>query len=88
MQLTLGNASGIMTPFIYPSSGAPRYIKGNAVSLSLVGMSTLIYGFMWFYFDRENKKRAAGEMEDHHRTLGHDELAELGDESPHFVYTI
>ncbi|KAB5526397.1 major facilitator superfamily transporter [Coniochaeta sp. 2T2.1] len=88
MQLTLGNASGIMAPFIYPSSNAPRYIKGNAVSLSMVGMATLIYGFMWFWFDRENGRRATGEMEAHHERLSDDELAELGDESPHFVYTI
>ncbi|KAB5542398.1 major facilitator superfamily transporter [Coniochaeta sp. 2T2.1] len=88
MQLTLGNVSGIMAPFIYPSSNAPRYIKGNAVSLSMVGMATLIYGFMWFWFDRENGRRATGEMEARHERLSDDELAELGDESPHFVYTI
>lgn len=84
----MGNLSGIMAPFIYPSANAPRYIKGNAVSLSMVGMSTVIYGVMWFWFDRQNKRRATGEMEAHHRTLSEDELAELGDESPHFVYTI
>lgn len=88
MQLTLGNASGIMAPFIYPSSDAPRYIKGNAVSLSMVGMATVLYGVMWFWFRRENKRRASGEMKADHRILSADELAELGDESPHFVYTI
>lgn len=89
MQLTMGNASGIMAPFIYPSADAPRYIKGNAVSLSMVGMATVIYGFMWFWFDRANKRRASGESANpRHQELSDDELAELGDESPHFVYTI
>lgn len=88
MQLTIGNASGIMAPFIFPSSNAPRYIKGNAVSLSMVGMATMIYGFMWFWFNRENKRRSTGDMAAHHQSLSDDELAELGDQSPHFVYTI
>jgi len=84
----MGNASGIMAPFIYPSTDAPRFIKGNAVSLSMVGMATMIYGGMWFWFDRQNKSRSSGEMKAHHQTMTEDELAELGDESPHFVYTI
>lgn len=88
MQLTLGNVSGIMAPFIYPSTDAPRYIKGNAVSLSMVGMATVLYGAMWFWFRRENQRRASGDMKSDHRTMSSDELAELGDESPHFVYTI
>jgi hypothetical protein len=54
----------------------------------MVGMATVIYGVMWFWFGRENKRRVSGEMKADHRTLAGDELAELGDESPHFVYTI
>jgi hypothetical protein len=77
-----------MAPFIYPSSDAPRYIRGNAVSLTMVGMATVIYGGMWFWFDRENKRRAGGDVKAHHRALSDEARAELGDESPHFVYTI
>lgn len=84
----MGNASGIMAPFIYPGSDAPRFVKGNAVSLSMVGMATAIYGVMWFWFDRENRRRASGESKHDQRSLSDDELAELGDESPRFVFTI
>ncbi|KAK3317879.1 DNA-repair protein rad2 [Cercophora scortea] len=84
MQLTVGNASGIMAPFIFPTLEGPRYVKGNAVSLSMVGMATALYGFLWFWYARENRRRDAGELLAKHRELSHDELAELGDESPHF----
>jgi hypothetical protein len=78
-----------MSPFIYPAGDAPRFIMGNAVSLSMVGLATAIYGFLWFWYDRENKKRAEAEtVKPEHQGLTSDELAELGDESPHFVYTI
>ncbi|KAK7757428.1 hypothetical protein SLS62_000442 [Diatrype stigma] len=88
MQLTGGNASGIMTPFIYLSTYAPRYIQGNAVSLSMVAMATGIYGFLWYRYDKENKKRVEGPVNAKHENLSEEQLAELGDESPHYRYTI
>ncbi|KUI71831.1 hypothetical protein VM1G_07601 [Cytospora mali] len=86
LQLTIGNASGIMSSFIYPSAQGPRYIKGHAITLSLVGMSTLIYASMALYFKAQNKKRDAGEVHPDHQHMSEDELAELGDESPHFRF--
>ena len=66
----------------------PRYIKGNAISLSMVGFASLLYGYLWFWYSRENKKRASGVMAAEYHGMSDDELAELGDESPHFRYTI
>ncbi|KAI2603276.1 MFS general substrate transporter [Hypoxylon fragiforme] len=88
MQLTSGNTAGIMASFIYPSSDGPRYILGNAISLSLVGMAACLLGFMSFWFARENKRRAEGLIKPIHENLSEEELAELGDESPRFRYTI
>ncbi|KAI1456080.1 DNA-repair protein rad2 [Annulohypoxylon moriforme] len=84
MQLTAGNTAGIMSSFIYPSTAGPRYITGNAVSLSLVGMSTCLYVILWFWFARENRKRDEEPLKPIHEGLSEDELAELGDESPRF----
>lgn len=75
-----------MSPFIYATAESPRYIKGHAITLSLVGMSTVIYGVMSLYFKGQNKKRDAGEVHPDHQHLSDDELAELGDESPHFRF--
>ncbi|TDZ54544.1 putative transporter [Colletotrichum trifolii] len=88
MQLTIGNCSGVMSAFIYQAVDKPRYIRGHAVTLSMVGMATCMYGFLWFWYARENKKREAGHLEDKYRDMSDDELAELGDESPRFKYTI
>ncbi|KAI0127993.1 major facilitator superfamily domain-containing protein [Xylariales sp. AK1849] len=87
MQLTIGNSSGIMSPFIYLTTEGPRYIRGNAVSLSMVGMGTCAYGFLWFWLARQNRKRDAGPVDPAHEGLSEEELAELGDESPHYRYT-
>ncbi|KAL7817433.1 major facilitator superfamily domain-containing protein [Trichoderma aethiopicum] len=88
LQLTFGNMSGIMSAFIYPAPDKPRFIRGHAVSLSMVGVGTAIYGFLWFWFWRANKSRDAGELSEAHQGLEDDELKELGDDSPHYRYTI
>ncbi|KAK1625117.1 putative MFS transporter [Colletotrichum phormii] len=88
MQLTIGNCSGVMSSFIYRAIDKPRYIRGHAVTLSMVGMATCMYGFMWFWYWRENKQREGGRVESKYADLSDDELAELGDESPRFRYTI
>ncbi|KAF3068215.1 hypothetical protein CFAM422_007956 [Trichoderma lentiforme] len=88
MQLTFGNASGIMSAFIYPALDKPRFIRGHAVSLSMVAFGTCVYAFLWFWFWRANKSRDAGELSEEHQGLPDDELKELGDDSPHFRYTI
>ncbi|KAI1430779.1 DNA-repair protein rad2 [Xylaria sp. CBS 124048] len=82
LQLTIGNSSGVMSSFIYPSSEGPRFIRGNAISLSLVGLSGLAYAFLWFWVARENKKRDDGLVKPEYQNLSEEEMAELGDESP------
>lgn len=71
-----------------PSTDAPRYIKGNAVSLSLVSVAVFAYALLWFSYARENTRREKGLIKSEHANLSDDELAELGDESPRFRYTI
>ncbi|KAJ0158599.1 putative transporter, partial [Colletotrichum tanaceti] len=88
MQLTIGNCSGVMSSFIYQAVDKPRYIRGHAVTLSMVGMATCLYGFLWFWYGRENKRREAGRVQSKYADLSDDELAELGDESPRYRYTI
>ncbi|KAK6840857.1 hypothetical protein PG987_001717 [Apiospora arundinis] len=87
LNLTIGNISGIMAPFIYLTTEGPRYVRGNAVSLSMVGMAVCIYAFLWFWLRRQNQRREAGLIKPEHQNLPEEELMELGDESPHYRYT-
>ena len=61
---------------------------GNAVSLSMVGMATAVYGLLWYQYGRENRRRAGGFVSPKHENLSEEQLAELGDESPHYRYTV
>lgn len=54
----------------------------------MVGMGTAIYGFLWFWYWRQNRRREAGVMEEKFRDMEEEELMELGDDSPRFRYMI
>lgn len=88
MQLTCGNVSGVMAPFLYKNNEAPRYVRGNTVTLALVGFSGVLYAFMWFWYTRLNKRRASG-LEDH-KIAGksEEEIQEMGDLNPRFRYNV
>ncbi|EKD20641.1 uncharacterized protein L3040_006366 [Drepanopeziza brunnea f. sp. 'multigermtubi'] len=88
LQLTIGNCAGILSSFIYPTVDRPRYVRGHAVTLGMIGFSGLMYATMWFVYDRANRRRDAG-LEDWKVPLGmsDDEVADLGDESPRYRFT-
>ncbi len=71
-----------------PTPDAPRFIRGHAVTLAMVATGTLIYGLLWAWYRRANQRRAAGALQEKYQNLSDDELRELGDESPHYTYTI
>lgn len=54
----------------------------------MVGMATVIYGLLWYHYGRENRRRADGFVSPKHENLSEEQLAELGDESPHYRYTV
>ena len=81
MQLMFGNAAGVMAPFLYSNTGAPRYIKGHAVSLAMVGFGALCYGLLWWTYARLNRERMAGKHDWKIEGMSEEEIRELGDES-------
>ncbi|KAE8374873.1 phosphoglycerate mutase-like protein [Aspergillus bertholletiae] len=87
LQLTFGNISGVMSPFLYKNNEAPRYVRGNAVTLALVGFAGIVYGFMWFYYRQKNIRRVQGLEDERIAGMTDEEIEELGDKSPRFIYS-
>lgn len=88
IQLTCGNAAGIMSPFIYLNDDAPRFIKGHSVSLVMVGMGALIYLVLCWNYNDINRRCRNGEEDWKIINIEDDEINEMGDESPRYMYTI
>lgn len=73
---------------VYETAEGPRFIKGHAVSLSMVGCASLIYGLLWWWLARQNNARREGKEDVRVDNMSEKVIAELGDESPRFYYTI
>ncbi|KAJ5772376.1 hypothetical protein N7520_002905 [Penicillium odoratum] len=87
LQLTFGNISGVMSPFLYKNSEGPRFVRGNAVTLALVGFAGILYSVMWGCLRLINKRRAKGFEDEKVAGLSEEEIEELGDRNPRFHYS-
>lgn len=87
LQLTFGNVSGVMSPFLYKSSEAPRYVRGNAVTLAMVGYAGILYAVMWFAFNQINRRRAQGLEDEKIAGKSEEVIEEMGDRNPRFRYS-
>ncbi|KAF4965599.1 hypothetical protein FSARC_6621 [Fusarium sarcochroum] len=87
LQLTIGNSAGIPAPFLYKTYEGPRFVKGHAISMALVAMSSIIYMAFWAYFRQQNKKKMEGKEDYRIQGMTEEEAEELGEHNPAFHYT-
>lgn len=73
---------------VYKTGEGPRFVKGHAITLGFVAFASMIYALLWWFLAQENKKRRKGQRDAQYEHLSEEEMAELGDESPRFMYTI
>lgn len=83
-----GNLNGIVSSNIFPQSSGPRFLEGHGVVLAylvvfLLGGSVLTH----WGLERENGKRRAGERDVWVRGKSEEEIEELGDCVPGYLYT-
>jgi nitrate/nitrite transporter NarK len=57
--VSVGNAGGIISSFIYPATDKPRYRKGHAICMSWNIMVFVLAAFMWPYLARVNRQKEA-----------------------------
>ncbi|KAB5588418.1 MFS transporter [Ceratobasidium theobromae] len=85
-QITIGNASGVMAPFLYATNEKPRYVRGHAVSLSMVAFAACVYASLIFVYARINARRERGEEDYKIQGKTREAADAMGDDSPHFRY--
>jgi hypothetical protein len=87
LQVTIGNTSGIMAPFLYSATGGPRYVKGHSITLALVGFAAVVYALMSWWLRRENRARMLLERNDFNEGNLMQGINNVGDRNPRFLYT-
>lgn len=88
MQITIGNASGVSAPFLFSSSYGPTYYPGYGATIGLLAVGLCIYTTLYLWFRNANKRKRGG-MEDWRMDgLSEEEVMELGEHNPRYMYTI
>lgn len=83
-----GHACMLTRLQLYPTQDAPHYIKGHVTTLALVAYSCCMYTMLSIAYARENRAKRAGQRDAKIVGLSKEEIAELGDENPRFMYTL
>lgn len=59
IQLTVGNAAGVLSPFLFTGSG-PVYLQGYAVAIALLGLNSTLFAGMHYYWKMRNNAKRSG----------------------------
>lgn len=90
--ISVGNFGGIAGSNIYIASQAPKYPTGFGTGLGISVAAIIMAFVLRILFRRENDKRRAmleSEGEDAIRArYSEQELLDMGDKSPFFIYTL
>jgi len=88
--VSFGNAGGVISSFIYPSTDKPRYKKGHAICFAYCLIVVVSAIMMIFYLGRQNKKKEARNAARDHPWTAEEKLAyeDDGDDVEWFKYAI
>lgn len=59
---------------------------GHAVTIAVLAFSAVVSGVLWWGMVNINKRRAAGKEDGKMSGLTDEQIDELGDESPRYIY--
>ncbi|KAJ8116559.1 hypothetical protein OPT61_g2047 [Boeremia exigua] len=88
MQITIGNAAGVSAPFLYSNADSPTYRPGYGATIGLLTLGIGIYTALHFWYRNQNKRKLEGKEDYRMEGLSEEEISELGEHNPRFMYTI
>lgn len=88
LQIGLGNSAGVPAPFLYSSGDAPTYYAGYGATIGMLTLGMGIYAALHFWFRSANKRKVEGKEDWRTEGLNEEEINELGEFNPRYMYTI
>jgi MFS family permease len=87
--VSVGNAGGIISSFLYPKKDKPRYFPGHATNFAYCVATVIMAGFMTFYLEAQNKKKRARNAARTHDWTPEEkaQLEDRADANDWFIYT-
>jgi MFS family permease len=86
MQISIGNLGAVLGTQLYRPKTAPRYLLGHGFALGYLVANVLVSGVIWWYLERQNKKRDATGVKSGFDSVGHEGDWE-GDDDPRWRFS-
>lgn len=88
--VSVGNAGGVISSFIYPAADKPRYFKGHSINIAYCAFVIFSAAFMSWYLGNQNKKKDARNAARGHAWTDAEKIEheDRGDDVDWFRYTI
>jgi MFS family permease len=88
--VSVGNAGGVISSFIYPAKDKPRYYKGHGINIGYCVFVIFSAAFMTWYLNNQNKKKDAKNAARSHPWTDAEKIEheDRGDAVDWFKYTI
>lgn len=88
MHLTIGNSSGVASPFLFSDKFAPTFRPSYAASIGLLAVSLVLNIVLHFHFKRQNKLRDEGKQDYLMEGKTDIEIEAMGEKSPRFRFAV
>ena len=88
IQLSIGNSAGVAAPFLFSTATGPEYRPGYATSIGTLFLGMLMACTLCGWYWHQNRQRIAGKQDWRTSDKSEEEIAELGDKSPLYRYTL
>ena len=86
--ITIGNSAGVAAPFLFSTPTGPEYIPGYATSIGTLFLGMTMASTLCGWYWHQNRQRIAGKQNWKAENKTEEEVAEMGDKSPLYRYTL
>lgn len=88
LHLTIGNSSGVASPFLFSADQAPTYRPGYGASIGMLLFSLTLNVALHLHFRRQNKLRDLGKQDHLLEGKTQLEIEAMGERSPRFRFAV
>lgn len=88
LQLSIGNSAGVAAPFLFADDYAPAFTQSYGATIGLLGVAASLFTTLHLWYRITNKRRDQGKHDWKADGKSEEEIAEMGEKSPRYRYTL
>ncbi|KAH7245294.1 major facilitator superfamily domain-containing protein [Fusarium tricinctum] len=86
--ITIGNSAGVASPFLFEDKYKPTYRPGYGASIGMLVLAVCIHTAVYLHFKKLNKRKLSGQEDWRIEGKTEEEINEMGEHNPRYMYTL